>query len=166
MAWFSLAIFSIFLFWLLLPSKKKVVKFVKTNPLAKIPTYSKKNDSGADLYSVEDVKLWAQYPQAIDTGLRIKLPEGYEAQIRPRSGLSLKNITVSNTPGTIDNGYTGPLKVILVYHGPSNTSYEIRIHDRIAQMVLSRYEQTDSFEEVSELEQTDRGEGGMGSTGK
>lgn len=141
------------------------VKFVKTHPEAKVPTYNTKNDSGADLYSVESRVLWQHEPAIVETGLRIQLPPGYEAQIRPRSGLAAKGVTVNNSPATIDNGYTGPLKVILIYHGPEDR-FHINSGDRIAQLVLAKYEQVDVFEEVETLEETDRGQKGIGSSGR
>ncbi len=99
----------------------------------------------------------------IPTGLFIELPIGYEAQIRPRSGLALKNgVTVANCVGTIDSDYRGEIKVILI--NLSEEPFVIRHGDRIAQMVISRYEQAD-FEEVETLSETERGTGGFGSTG-
>jgi len=99
----------------------------------------------------------------VATGLAMAIPEGYEIQIRPRSGLALKHgITVPNTPGTIDSDYRGELKVILINHGLE--PYEIRRGDRIAQAVLSPVVQA-SWLEVHELDETMRGEGGFGSTG-
>ena len=102
---------------------------------------------------------WALVP----TGLRIALPVGYEAQVRPRSGLAAKaGITVLNTPGTVDSDYRGEVKVILINH--SDVPFVIKDGDRIAQMVIARHE-TAAFEVVTSLEETTRGEGGFGSTG-
>ena len=99
----------------------------------------------------------------IPTGLHIALPDGYEAQVRPRSGLALKHgITVLNTPGTIDADYRGELKVLLVNF--SNDDFVVNDGERIAQMVVARYEQV-QFETVSVLDETERGEGGYGHTG-
>lgn len=99
----------------------------------------------------------------IPTGLHIALPVGYEAQIRPRSGLALKNgITVLNTPGTIDSDYRGDVGVILVNHGLEQ--FCVMQGDRIAQMVINKIEQVD-FVQVAELDETSRGAGGFGSTG-
>jgi len=101
--------------------------------------------------------------QLIPTGLHIALPEGFEAQVRPRSGLALKHgITVLNTPGTIDADYRGELKVLLVNF--SNTDFVINAGERVAQMVIARYEKVD-FEQVIELDDTERGAGGYGHTG-
>ncbi|MDZ7756183.1 MAG: dUTP diphosphatase [Rhodohalobacter sp.] len=99
----------------------------------------------------------------IPTGLQMALPEGYEAQIRPRSGLAIKNgITMLNTPGTIDADYRGEVKVIAINHGEDD--FEISHGDRIAQMVIAPVTQFPVVE-VDELDETDRGEGGFGSTG-
>ena len=100
----------------------------------------------------------------VPTGLRIALPEGYEAQVRPRSGLALKHgITVLNSPGTVDADYRGELRTILV--NLSQEPFEIVPGERIAQMVIARHEQV-QWEQVDELDETLRGEGGFGSTGK
>ena len=97
------------------------------------------------------------------TGIRIELPEGYEAQVRPRSGLALKHgVTVLNTPGTIDSDYRGELKVLLV--NLSNDDFEVNAGERVAQMVIARHE-TATWEEVKVLDETERGEGGYGHTG-
>ena len=100
----------------------------------------------------------------VETGLFIELPIGYEAQVRPRSGLAAKNgITVLNTPGTIDADYRGEIKVILV--NLSNQDFEIKDGERIAQMVIEKHERVE-WEETNELSQTQRGEGGFGHTGR
>ena len=100
----------------------------------------------------------------VPTGLYIALPEGFEAQIRPRSGLALKHgITVLNSPGTIDADYRGELKVLLV--NLSDRDFEVNPGERIAQMVVARYQQV-AWEQTDSLDSTDRGEGGFGSTGK
>lgn len=97
------------------------------------------------------------------TGIRIELPEGYEAQVRPRSGLALKHgITVLNTPGTIDSDYRGELKVLLV--NLSNDDFVVNAGERVAQMVIAQHE-TATWEEVEVLDETERGEGGYGHTG-
>lgn len=100
----------------------------------------------------------------IKTGIFMEIPEGYEVQVRPRSGLALKHgITVLNSPGTIDSDYRGECNVIL--HNTKNTPYKIYEGDRIAQFILSKVEQVE-WKNVSEIEDTDRGSGGFGSTGK
>ena len=101
--------------------------------------------------------------QLVPTGLHIALPDGYEAQVRPRSGLALKHgVTVLNSPGTVDADYRGEVKVLLVNF--SDEEFVINDGERIAQMVIARYEQA-AFEQVDELDETDRGYGGYGHTG-
>ena len=112
---------------------------------------------GEEVISPGEVKL-------IHTGIYMELPEGYEAQIRPRSGLALKHgITVLNTPGTIDADYRGEVGIILINH--SNEDFVIRNGDRICQMIISRHEVAE-WEETEKLQETDRGAGGFGHTGK
>ena len=116
-----------------------------------------------DLRAAEDMKIKAGTFVMIPLGVAMKLPEGYEAQIRPRSGLTIKNgITIINTPGTIDPDYTGDVGVILV--NISNEDFVVQPGDRIAQMVINKFEQAE-FEVVEELDETERGEGGFGHTG-
>ncbi|MCL2027645.1 MAG: dUTP diphosphatase [Bacteroidales bacterium] len=132
------------------------------NPL---PNYETIASAGMDLRADlnEDVVLKPLERALIPTGLRIELPMGYEAQIRPRSGLAAKHgITVLNSPGTIDADYRGEIKVILV--NLSNENFTIKHGERIAQMIISKHE-TAVFSVVSELSQTQRGEGGFGHTG-
>ncbi len=120
-------------------------------------------DAGLDLCSVADTVLVPNVAQAVATGLSIELPPGYECQVRPRSGLALKNsITVANSPGTIDPGYRGEVKVILLNLGREN--YQVHKGDRIAQMVVAKYEAIELVE--SELSETERGAGGFGSSGR
>ena len=130
-----------------------------------LPTYATAQSAGMDLRANIDapITLRPMERQLIPTGLRIALPEGFEAQVRPRSGLALKHgITVLNTPGTIDADYRGELKVLLVNF--SDTDFIINAGERIAQMVIARYEKVD-FELVTELDDTERGNGGYGHTG-
>jgi dUTP pyrophosphatase len=116
-----------------------------------------------DLCAVEDVTLEPRIPQLTPTGLTIELPPGYEAQVRPRSGLALKHaITMPNAPGTIDPGYRGEIRVILINLG--NEPYTIHAGDRIAQMIVARYEAVDWVE--GDLAASRRGEGGFGSSGR
>lgn len=116
-----------------------------------------------DLRAVEAITLAPGIPAAVPTGLTIELPPGYEAQVRPRSGLALKHaITVPNAPATIDPGYRGEIKVILLNLGREN--YEIHPGDRIAQMVIARYEAIEWQE--AELNSSVRGTGGFGSSGR
>jgi deoxyuridine 5''-triphosphate nucleotidohydrolase (dut) len=130
-----------------------------------LPTYATAQSAGMDLRANidEPIILRPMERQLIPTGLHIALPEGFEAQVRPRSGLALKHgITVLNTPGTIDADYRGELKVLLVNF--SNTDFVINAGERVAQMVIARYEKVD-FEQVTELDDTERGAGGYGHTG-
>ena len=130
-----------------------------------LPTYATAQRAGMDLRANIDapITLRPMERQLIPTGLYIALPEGFEAQVRPRSGLALKHgITVLNTPGTIDADYRGELKVLLVNF--SNTDFVINAGERVAQMVIARYEKVD-FEQVIELDDTERGAGGYGHTG-
>ena len=132
------------------------------NPL---PKYQTKQSAGVDLcaYLSSDLVLKPNDRKLIGTGLHIALPEGYEAQIRPRSGLAFKyGITIINSPGTIDADYRGELKIALINH--SNVDFVIKNGDRIAQMVISKYEQI-SFTLNDSLDETERGEGGYGHTG-
>ena len=120
-------------------------------------------DAGLDLCAVADALLVPNVAQAVPTGLSIELPPGFECQVRPRSGLALMNsITVANSPGTIDPGYRGEVKVILLNLGREN--YQVQKGDRIAQMVVARYEAIDL--EESDLSATERGAGGFGSSGR
>lgn len=130
-----------------------------------LPKYETSMSAGMDLSAAleEAIELAPGDRALIPTGLSIALPEGYEAQVRPRSGLAIKyGITVLNTPGTIDADYRGEIKVILINHGKED--YTIERGARIAQMVVEKHEHIE-WEVVKSLEETDRGEGGFGSTG-
>jgi dUTP pyrophosphatase len=130
-----------------------------------LPAYETEASAGMDLRADlnEDIVLKSLERALIPTGLRLELPIGYEAQVRPRSGLAAKHgITVLNSPGTIDADYRGEIKVILV--NLSNESFTIKHGERIAQMIIAKHE-TAILCEVSELSQTVRGEGGFGHTG-
>jgi len=138
----------------------------KLHPDVKIPSYKTKGASGMDLmaYLDKSINLEPGKSCLVPTGLSIAFPEKYEIQIRPRSGLAAKNnISVLNTPGTIDSDYRGEIKIILFNH--SNENFKINNGDRIAQMVLAPTVKMD-LEETSELPGSIRGEGGFGSTGK
>ena len=131
------------------------------NPL---PKYAKHGDAGMDICAAGNIKIPAFGWKAIPTGIYIELPEGYECQIRSRSGLAAKfGIQVLNSPGTIDSGYRGEIKVIL--KNSDHRPFQIEQGDRIAQMVFAPVT-TATLTEVAELSDTDRGEGGLGSTGK
>lgn len=119
--------------------------------------------AGYDIASAEDVTLDPGSIRAVATGLALAIPEGFEGQMRPRSGLALKHgVTVLNAPGTIDADYRGEVKVILINHG--KLPFQIRRHDRIAQLVIAPVTAA-SFEQVGELSSSTRGTGGFGSTG-
>jgi dUTP pyrophosphatase len=120
-------------------------------------------DAGMDLIAVEEVTLEPQVPRLVPTGLTIELPPGYEAQVRPRSGLALKHaISMPNTPGTVDPGYRGEIRVILINLG--REPYTVHPGDRIAQMIVARYEAVEWVEES--LADSTRGQGGFGSSGR
>lgn len=131
-----------------------------------LPTYATPQSAGLDLRAnlTEPITLQPLERCLVPTGLRIALPQGYEAQVRPRSGLALKHgITLLNTPGTIDADYRGEIGVIMV--NLSNEPFEIKPGERIAQLVIARFEQAE-WEVVESLDETLRGEGGFGHTGK
>jgi dUTP pyrophosphatase len=134
-----------------------------SNPL---PTYETSGSAGMDIKANLNSRLMlaSMERQLVPTGLFIELPEGYEAQIRPRSGLAIKHgISLVNAPGTIDSDYRGEIKIILV--NLSKEPFEINDGDRIAQMVISKYEKI-HWSPVDSLETTERGKGGFGHTGK
>jgi dUTP pyrophosphatase len=140
------------------------VQIKKVHPDAIIPKYQTAGAAGVDLCSVEDVTVGEGDKALVATGLSMAIPLGWEGQVRPRSGLAAKSaLTVLNSPGTIDSDYRGEVKVILVNHGRG--AFYVRKGDRIAQMVFTPVAQA-SFVETDELESTDRGAGGFGSTGK
>ena len=130
-----------------------------------LPTYATALSAGMDLRANidNDITLLPMQRQLVPTGLHIALPEGYEAQIRPRSGLALKHgITVLNTPGTVDADYRGEIMVLLVNF--SNEPFIVKDGERIAQMIVAKHEQV-SFELTETLDETERGAGGYGHTG-
>ena len=138
----------------------------KLDPAVQIPNYKTKGASGMDLLAFikQPIKLAPKSSCLIPTGLSVAFSEEYEIQIRPRSGLAAKNnISVLNTPGTIDSDYRGEIKIILFNHG--KTEFVINNKDRIAQMILMPVNKMD-LEEVENLPNTLRGKGGFGSTGK
>lgn len=135
----------------------------KIDPTAKIPTYARVGDAGADLYASEDVTLHYYSTEAVPTGIALEIPNGYVGYINPRSSLGVKGITVINAPGTIDSGYRGEIKVILANH--TGEDYQITKGDKIAQIVFHKFEEV-FFEPVDELSDSERGTGGFGSTGK
>lgn len=140
-----------------------VVRVKKLHPDAKIPVAAKLGDVAFDLCSVIDYDLQPKTRFPIPTGLAMEIPEGYEGQVRPRSGLAMRNgITTLNTPGTIDSGYRGEVKVILVNHGEE--TFHIEKGMRIAQLAIRSVPRV-RFEESDKLEESQRGADGFGSTG-
>jgi len=138
----------------------------KLDPAVKIPSYKTSGASGMDLMAFikEPIKLAPKNSCLVPTGISVAMSNEFEIQIRPRSGLATKNnISVLNTPGTIDSDYRGEIKIILFNHG--NDNFVINNNDRIAQMVLMPVQKV-NFEEVENLPGTIRGKGGFGSTGK
>jgi dUTP pyrophosphatase len=138
------------------------LEFKKLHPDAILPTYGSAGAAGMDVYAIEDTYLHGH--AKIKTGLAVAIPDGYELQVRPRSGLaSNSGITVLNSPGTIDSDYRGELVIMLVKH----TDWSLRIQkgDRIAQLVLAPVTRAEVVE-VAELDATDRGGSGFGSTGR
>jgi dUTP pyrophosphatase len=141
------------------------LRIQKLRPDAILPKYAhgSHEDAGMDLCAVEDTTLEPGVPRTVPTGLTVEIPPGYEAQVRPRSGLALKHaITMPNAPGTIDPGYRGELRVILLNLG--REPYTVRAGDRIAQMIVARYEAVEWVE--GELADSARGTGGFGSSGR
>jgi len=165
------------------------LEFELMSPNAKLPSYAHEGDAGMDVYAIEDVKLHKGIPQLVKTGLRCKIPEGFEIQVRPRSGLALKGVTVWNSPGTIDSKYRGEIGVILMYLNNEcvqltekhlsttgemievgigvapKTYHEIKAGDKIAQLVLAPVYKAWPVKVDKVDTDTDRGEGGFGSTG-
>jgi len=138
------------------------VKIQKISEDAIIPHYAHEDDAGMDLYSTKECIIGPNHRILVGTGIKIEIPKGYEMQIRPKSGLALKEgITVLNTPGTIDAGYRGEVGIIIVNH--SSRIYKIERGQKIAQAVFNKIEKVQLVE--SELSQTKRGAGGFGSTG-
>lgn len=129
-----------------------------------LPAYATAGAAGMDVVAAENVAIAPGARHAVATGLALAIPAGFEIQVRPRSGLALKHgITVPNTPGTIDSDYRGELKVILINHG--DTTFVVQRGDRVAQLVLAPVIRA-GFVEVETLDETERGTGGFGSTGR
>jgi len=140
------------------------VKFKLTSPNARLPEYAHDTDSGADLFASEHYWIGSGETVLVPTGLQIELPPHFEGQVRSKSGLAAKyGVHVLNSPGTIDEGYRGDVKVIL--HNAGRTTFEIKPGDKIAQLIIAPYIQLE-FEVAEELSETTRGENGFGSTGK
>ena len=140
------------------------IQVVRLDTDLPVPTYAHPGDAGADLVSTVDVVLAPGERALVPTGIAIALPEGYVALVHPRSGLAARHgLSILNTPGTVDAGYRGEIKVLLVNHDPG-TPIELRRGDRIAQLVVQRVERA-AYVEVDRLPDSVRGEGGYGSTG-
>ena len=139
------------------------LRFRKVHPDAVLPSYAHSSDAGMDVRSVADMTIAPGKRALVPTGLVMLLPPLYEAQVRPRSGLALKHgVTVLNAPGTVDSGYRGEVGVILVNLG--ETDFQVRKGDKIAQIVIAPVTQPEIVE-TAEVDETDRGSSGFGSTG-
>lgn len=164
--------------------------FKKLDPEAKLPEYAHSGDAGMDVFALDDVDIPLHIPTMVHTGISAEIPDGYEIQVRPRSGLACKGVTVWNSPGTVDSKYRGEICVILMYlHNEceqweeprrdtrtgkmimvgvgtrQKQKYEVKAGDKIAQLVLAPVTFADPVE-VTELSETERGTGGFGSTGR
>ena len=140
------------------------VEVVRLDPELPLPSYAHPGDAGADLLTTVDVTLAPGERAMVPTGVAIALPVGYVALVHPRSGLAARHgLSIVNTPGTVDAGYRGEIKVMLINHDPVSP-IELRRGDRIAQLVVQRVERA-RFVEVGELPGSVRGDGGYGSTG-
>ena len=129
-----------------------------------LPAYATPGSAGMDVVAAEDLDLQPGERHAVATGFKVAIPDGYEIQVRPRSGLALKHgVSVPNTPGTIDSDYRGELKIILINFGAQ--AFPIRRGERIAQIVPAAVT-TARWDEVADLDDTSRGAGGFGSTGR
>lgn len=139
------------------------LSFKRVHSDAVLPAYAHPSDAGMDIRSVDALTIPVGKRALVHTGLIVNLPLGFEAQVRPRSGLALKSgVTVLNTPGTIDAGYRGEIGVILINLGDAD--FEVKVGDRIAQIVIAPVTQP-TIVEATEIDETDRGAGGFGSTG-
>ena len=139
------------------------LRFRKVHPDSVLPAYAHPSDAGMDVRSVEDLTIAPGKRALVHTGLVMLLPPMYEAQVRPRSGLALKSgVMVLNTPGTIDSGYRGEVGVILANFGEAD--FQVKKGDKIAQIVIAPVTQPEIVE-TDEVDETDRGSGGFGSTG-
>jgi len=146
------------------PAPDLAVEVVRLDADLPLPAYAHPGDAGADLLTTVDVALAPGERALVPTGVAIALPEGYVALVHPRSGLAARHgLSIVNTPGTIDAGYRGEIKVMLINHDRT-LPIELRRGDRIAQLVIQRFERA-TFIEVGELPDSVRGSGGYGSTG-
>lgn len=139
------------------------IPVVREDPAYQLPRFAHRGDAGADLHAVELVTIGAGEYGLVRTGLSVAIPEGHAGLVLPRSGLAVRTgITVLNSPGLVDSGYRGELKVALINHGTE--AFEIAVGDRIAQLVIVPVSAPE-YELVDSLEETERGSGGFGSTG-
>lgn len=144
-------------------NSKKEIRIKKVHPNAQMPKYATLGSAGFDFTSVEAVIINPEERVLVKTGLTVEFDADYELQVRPRSGLALKNgVTVLNSPGTIDSDYRGEIGIILINHG--KLPFVVGVGDRIAQGIFTTVTKA-SLVEVKEVEETDRGSGGFGSTG-
>jgi dUTP pyrophosphatase len=140
------------------------IRVQRLHPQAMIPRYAHEGDAGCDLHSVEEVTIQPGARALVATGIALEIPLGYVGLVHPRSGLAIKNgMSLVNAPGTIDAGYRGEIKVILINHDQVD-AFTVHVGDRIAQLVLQEVAQA-TFEEVADLSHSQRGEGGFGSSG-
>jgi dUTP pyrophosphatase len=145
--------------------KVKITRMIGASQDLPLPTYATAGSAGMDLFAAVETEVTIQPLETVlvPTGYSIELPEGYEAQVRPRSGLAIKSqIGILNSPGTIDSDYRGEIRVILTNFG--RHPYTVKRGDRIAQLIVQRYARV-QWEEVGKLSETRRGEGGFGHTG-
>ncbi len=145
--------------------KRLAIPIRRLRPGARLPenSHGAEEDAGLDLYAVEETTLPSGGWKSVGTGIAVAIPAGYEGQVRPRSGLAAKfGVTLLNSPGTIDPGYRGEIRVLLINHGPEG--YTIRAGDRVAQLVIGSYAAVD-WRPSEDLSGTGRGTGGFGSTG-
>lgn len=140
------------------------IEVVRLDPDLPLPSYARTGDAGADLMTTVDLTLAPGERALVPTGIALALPEGYVALVHPRSGLAARHgLSIVNTPGTVDAGYRGEIRVLLINHDPTDP-VELRRGDRIAQLVVQRVERA-AFVEVDRLPGSERGDGGYGSTG-
>jgi dUTP pyrophosphatase len=146
------------------PTVDLQIQVVRLDPDLPVPAYAHPGDAGADLVAAVDVHLAPGERGLVPTGIAVALPDGYVALVHPRSGLAARHgLSIVNSPGTIDAGYRGEIKVLLINHDP-HEPIELRRGDRIAQLVIQRFERA-GFVEVDVLPESVRGAGGYGSTG-
>jgi dUTP pyrophosphatase len=146
------------------PAADLSVQVLRLDPDLPLPSYAHPGDAGADLLTTVDLTLDPGERALVPTGLAIALPDGFVALVHPRSGLAARHgLSIVNTPGTVDAGYRGEIKVMLINHDPAEPIV-LRRGDRIAQLVVQRFERA-RFVEVGELPDSARGDGGYGSTG-